>query len=132
MIILQLCCSFLHCIGFIYGRFNDYNKLDMIEIYSNGIEFHQLVRMKINSCFFNSCFFFLLNYKTVELQSLQTLHYFIMKIYFLLNCVAYLSKCLSSIIFQTYFYTYFSYILILILPYNNRCLVRSVHPFTDP
>ena len=37
----------LYRVGFIYGRFNNYNKLDLIEIYSNGIEFHQLVRIEI-------------------------------------------------------------------------------------
>ena len=37
----------LYRLGFIYGRFNNYNKLDLIEIYSNGIEFHQLVRIEI-------------------------------------------------------------------------------------
>lgn len=33
--------------GFFYGRFNANNKLDLVEIYFNGIEFHQLVREEL-------------------------------------------------------------------------------------
>lgn len=58
MWVLTLACVHSHA-GFVYCKFTEANRLVLVEIYFNGIEFHQLVRSLTSHHYFSLRFSYL-------------------------------------------------------------------------